>query len=95
MIAAGVVSTRADAQSLAWATAALRGGGLKEIGVPVLCTYGTETFPEMPEAAKLLTQAIPGAEEKAVAGKDHEWNADAMAAELLTFVRAVNSVTSA
>lgn len=88
MIAAGVVSTRADAQSLAWATAALEHGGLRGVTVPVLCMYGTETFTEMPAAAALLTQAIPGATEKAVPGAGHEWEPAAMAAELVSFVRA-------
>lgn len=85
-IAAGVVSTRADAQSLAWAVAALANGELGTIDLPVLTMYGTETFPEMPEAAGLLVRAIPGAIEKEVPGAGHTWEPEPMAGELAAFV---------
>ena len=88
MIAAGVVSTRADAQSLAWATAALESGVLGDIAVPVLAMYGTETFPEMPAGAKLIVEAVPNGTEKEVPGAGHAWEPEPMAAELAAFARA-------
>ena len=88
IIAAGVVSTRADAQSLAWATAALESGVLGDIAVPVLAMYGTETFPEMPAGAKLIVEAVPNGTEKEVPGAGHAWEPEPMAAELAAFARA-------
>ena len=87
MIIAGIVSLRADAQSLAWAQTALEHGELTGIDVPVLATYGTVTFPEMPRAAAALVEAIPQAAQKAVPGADHAWQPEPMAAELVAFVR--------
>lgn len=86
-IAAGVVSVRADGQSLAWAIAALEDGALGDIRVPVLAMYGTETFPEMPIAAARLVAAIPRAVDKAVPGAEHVWQPEPMAAELAAFVK--------
>lgn len=88
MIAAGVVSTRADAQSLAWATAALESDGLRGIAVPVLAMYGTETFPGMPAGAKLIVEAVPSGSEKEMPGAGHAWEPEPMAAELAAFARA-------
>lgn len=86
-MAAGVVTLRADGQSLAWAVAALEDGDLSDIQVPVLTMYGTETFPEMPIAAARIVEAIPGSIAKAVPGSEHEWEAEPMAAELTAFVK--------
>ena len=88
MIAGGVVSTRADAQSLAWATAALESEGLRGIEVPVLAMYGTETFPEMPIGAGLIAGAVPNGTAKAMPGAQHAWQPDPMAAELTAFTKA-------
>lgn len=87
-MAAGVVSQRADAQSLAWAAGALVRDELGELGVPVLAMYGTETFPVMPIAAKRIVAAIPGTAEKELPGAQHVWQPEPMAAVLATFVRA-------
>ena len=87
-ITAGVVSLRADSQSLAWAISALEDGGLTNIGVPVLAMYGTETFPEMPIAAARIVEAIPGAEQRAMPGSEHAWQPEPMAAELTAFAKA-------
>ena len=86
-IAAGVVSLRADGQSLAWAVAALEDGVLGGIRKPVLAMYGTETFPEMPRGGA-HRRSHPGAIEKAVPGAEHTWQPEPMAAELSTFVKA-------
>jgi len=85
-IAAGARSQRADAQVLAWATAALRDGGLDKVPVPVLATYGTTTFDEMPVAADAVVAAVPDGRVTAVAGADHEWQPPAMAEVLRAFV---------
>ena len=63
-IAAGVVSLRADGQSLAWAAAALEDGVLGGIRKPVLAMYGTETFPEMPRARRASSKPSPAPSRK-------------------------------
>ena len=88
MIAAGVVSIRADAQSLAWATAALASGALRRIEVPVMTMYGTETFPEMPIGAGLIVSAVPKGTEKEMPGAQHAWQPEPMAVELAAFTQA-------
>lgn len=87
-IAAGVVSTRADAQSMAWAIAGLEQGTLDDIRVPVLTMYGTETFPEMPAAAQRIVQALPDAAMKEMPGAQHTWEPAPMAGELAAFAKA-------
>jgi pimeloyl-ACP methyl ester carboxylesterase len=89
MIAAGVVSTRADAQSLAWATAELASGSLAAIDVPVLAMYGTETFDEMPIGARMIVATVPHGTEKEMPGAMHSWDPGPMAAELAAFVTSV------
>lgn len=91
MIAAGVVSTRADAQSLVWATAELATGRLTGIQVPVLATYGTQTFDEMPIGARMIVAAVPNGSEKEMPGAMHSWEPEPMATELAAFVRSVSS----
>ncbi len=86
MIAAGVVSQRADAQALAWAQSALESRDLP-VRVPVLAAYGTSTFPEMPTAAALIADVIAGTEVKELPGAGHTWDPAPMAAELVAFVR--------
>ncbi|NJK45249.1 MAG: alpha/beta hydrolase [Pleurocapsa sp. SU_196_0] len=86
-IAAGVVSQRADAVSLAWAVTALEDKSLNSFQVPVLAMYGTETFPEMPKAAARIAEVIPGAHEKEMPGAQHIWEPEAMATELAGFVK--------
>lgn len=87
-IAAGVVSSRADAQSLAWAVAALESSELgRLIRVPVLALYGTETFPEMPVAANRIAGVIPDAAAREAAGANHTWEPEPMAETLVEFVR--------
>lgn len=88
-IATGVVSQRADAQALAWGQTELEKGErgvLAEISVPVLATYGAETFPEMPVAAGLIATTIPDARQREVPGSGHTWDPGAMSAELAVFV---------
>ncbi|MEL7974532.1 alpha/beta hydrolase [Isoptericola sp. F-RaC21] len=85
-IAASVVSQRADAQALAWATRALADGGLAGIDVPLLAMTGTRTFPGMPEAARELAAALPGGTAETVDGADHSWEPEVMADRLARFV---------
>ncbi|MBF4571110.1 alpha/beta hydrolase [Herbiconiux sp. VKM Ac-1786] len=88
-IVANARTERADGQSMKWANAALEGDGFPGIDVPVLAVYGTQTFPQMPLAAARIVAAIPGAREKTVEGAMHSWQPAAMAAELVTFARAL------
>ncbi|MFF2450878.1 alpha/beta fold hydrolase [Isoptericola sp. NPDC058082] len=85
-IAASVVSQRADAQALTWATRALRDGELSGIQVPLLAMTGTRTFPGMPEAAADLASAVPDGTAETVAGADHSWDPEAMGDRLARFV---------
>ncbi len=85
-IAASVVSQRADAQALAWATRALEDGGLRGIEVPVLAMTGVETFPGMPEAAQDLARTVADGTAETVPGADHTWEPEAIAARLARFV---------
>jgi pimeloyl-ACP methyl ester carboxylesterase len=94
LIAAGVVSTRADAQSLAWATAELASGSLTAIDVPVLAMYGTETFDEMPIGARMIVATVPHGIEKEMPGAMHSWDPAPMAAELAAFVTSVAAAST-
>ena len=85
-IAASVVSQRADAQALAWATRALEDGGLRGIDVPLLAMTGAQTFPGMPEAAQHLAVAVPDGTAETVPGADHTWDPESMATRLARFV---------
>jgi|GEM_PF-913665 len=85
-VAASVVSQRADAQALAWATRTLEDGGFAGLDVPLLAMTGTETFPGMPEAARRLAAAVPDGTAETVAGAEHSWEPEAMAARLARFV---------
>lgn len=85
-IAASVVSQRADAQALAWATRALEDGGLSGLDVPLLAMTGTRTFPGMPEAAHRLAETVPDGTAETVPGADHSWDPEAMADRLARFV---------
>jgi pimeloyl-ACP methyl ester carboxylesterase len=88
-IYAASVGLRADAQSLAWATAALESGRLRdEVTVPVLAVYGTSTFPEMPEAAQRVASVLPQTEVREVGGAHHAWDPAAFAPVLASFTKA-------
>lgn len=86
---AQVVTSRADAQSLAWAASGSHAELFGGIRVPVLVMYGEQTFPEMIDAADSLVAAIPDARQKRVPGAGHMWEAPSMADELAAFVAAV------
>ncbi|MFD6175810.1 MULTISPECIES: alpha/beta fold hydrolase [unclassified Isoptericola] len=85
-IAASVVSQRADAQALTWAARALADGGLARVEVPLLALTGVDTFPGMPEAAARLADAVPDGTAETLAGAEHSWDPEAMAARLARFV---------
>ena len=87
-LARGSRSQRADGQSLVWATAAVEDGSLASVDVPVLAIYGTSTYPEMPASAERIASAVPAGESRAVAGAGHMWEPEAVADELVRFVRA-------
>jgi len=87
-LARGSRSQRADGESLVWATAALEDGSLASVDVPVLATYGTSTFPEMPVSAEKIVAVVPHGEVREVEGEFHSWAPAAMAEELVGFLRA-------
>ena len=89
-LARGSRSQRADGESLVWATRALEDGTLATVDVPVLATYGTATFPEMPVSARKVVAAVPHGEVREVEGAFHSWDPAAMAEVLVRFVREVD-----
>ena len=87
-IYAGVVSLRADGESLRWATAQLGSGALRDqVAVPVLSVYGTSTFPEMTAAAERIGAVLPQTEVREVPGAGHRWEPEGFAPVLADFVR--------
>ncbi|MFJ4233448.1 alpha/beta fold hydrolase [Cellulosimicrobium cellulans] len=89
-LARGSRSQRADGESLVWATTALEDDTLATVDVPVLATYGTVTFPEMPVSARKVVAAVPHGELREVEGAFHSWDPAAMAEVLVRFVREVD-----
>jgi pimeloyl-ACP methyl ester carboxylesterase len=81
------VSKRADGQALVRATELLETGALRELAVPVLAVYGTETFPEMPVAAERIAEVATRGAAEEVAGAQHSWEPEAMAARIVRFAR--------
>jgi hypothetical protein len=53
---------------------------------------GTSTLAEMTVSADAVVAAVPGAVRAEVAGADHTWEPEAMAARLAEFVRSVAAV---
>lgn len=94
-IYAGVVSLRADAQAMRWATGALESGALRDqVRVPVLATYGTSTVPGMVEAADRVRTVLPQTEVREVPGAQHVWEPDGFAAVAAAFARSCRATDS-
>ena len=55
------------------------------VTVPALVMAGTASLPFMPDAARMLAQAIPHAELQTLEGQTHEVNPDALAPVLVEF----------
>ncbi|WP_418277369.1 alpha/beta fold hydrolase [Isoptericola jiangsuensis] len=87
MLARTSVSKRADGQALVRATELLETGALRELAVPVLATYGSETFPEMPVAAARIAETATRGSVEEVAGAQHSWDPEAMADRIVRFAR--------
>lgn len=90
---AQVVSFRADGESLVWVESAPYAELFAGIRIPVLCVYGEDTFPGMPEVAAVVAAAIPGGESREIPGAYHSWDAEPMARLLSDFVAAAASAT--
>ncbi|NNU27293.1 alpha/beta fold hydrolase [Isoptericola sediminis] len=86
-IARASISQRADGQALVRATDLIEADLLRELAVPVLATYGTRTFDEMPVAAQRVADAVTRGQAREVAGADHTWDVGAMADQIVQFVR--------
>ena len=87
-IYAGVVSLRADGQSLRWATARSSPARCATRSArPVLATYGTSTFPAMVESAERVRSVLPQTDVREVSGAHHVWDRAAFASVLTGFVR--------
>ena len=84
-------SYRADAQALSWVVKALQEKQLGTLLVPVEVAYGTQTFPVMRRSADLLVASLPNAQQKALPGSNHAWEAEAMAKELAAFATRLES----
>lgn len=78
-------SLRPDAESLAWAESAPHADLFSGIRVPVLAMAGDETYDIMLSAAESITSSIPGARFTRMPGGEHDWEPEAMAAELARF----------
>jgi pimeloyl-ACP methyl ester carboxylesterase len=86
-LARASATQRADGQALVRATELIESGALRELAVPVLATYGTRTFPEMPVAAERIAEVATRGSAEEVAGADHSWDPEAMAARIVQFVQ--------
>lgn len=86
-IVAGVVTLEADAESVAWAQAALAAGALGRVAVPTLALYGRQAPPGMADGAAAIAAAVPGGEAKELPGANHAWEPGPMADELVAFAR--------
>jgi hypothetical protein len=75
-------SLEADAEALAWTRSAPRRQLWGSVTAPTVVLVGTSTFPFMADAADSVVAALPHAERVEVAGHDHGWEPDAMAAAL-------------
>jgi pimeloyl-ACP methyl ester carboxylesterase len=75
-------SLEADAEALAWTRSAPRRQLWGSVAAPTVVLLGTSTFPFMADAADSIVAALPHAERVEVAGHDHGWEPDAMAAAL-------------
>jgi hypothetical protein len=54
--------------------------------VPTLVLYGGASFPFMPDTARLLSDAMPQGELRALAGQAHEVDPDVLAPALAEFL---------
>jgi pimeloyl-ACP methyl ester carboxylesterase len=87
VLARASASQRADGQALVRATELLEAGTLRELAVPVLATYGVDTFPEMPVAAERIAEVATRGSVEELPGAQHSWEPEAMAERIARFVR--------
>lgn len=82
---AGVVTQRADAESLGWAASAPHAELFSTVGVPVVTMHGEQTFDEMIASSADISESIDGAVTKIMPGAHHSWEPEPMAEELARF----------
>ncbi|MDQ6896719.1 MAG: alpha/beta hydrolase [Actinomycetota bacterium] len=82
-----VPSFRADGEAMVWQQSAPLPELLRGVRVPLEAVVGEQTFPEMPDVARALADAVPGGVHRVLPGADHSWQPEPMAAELSRFVR--------
>ncbi|MFV2145887.1 MULTISPECIES: alpha/beta fold hydrolase [Isoptericola] len=87
LLARAAVSQRADGQALVRATDLVETERLRELAIPVLATYGSQTAPEMPTAAERIAGAVTRGAVEEVAGAQHSWEPEAMAERIVRFAR--------
>lgn len=87
VLARASASQRADGQALVRATDLLETERLRELAIPVLATYGSQTFAEMPVAAERIAGAVTRGAVEEVPGAEHSWEPEAMAQRIVRFVR--------
>ena len=76
-----------DSEALAWTQTAPRKELFAPITVPVLAMLGEQTLPLFPPAAESIVNAVADGRTSRVAGANHGWELDAMAATLADFLR--------
>ena len=76
-----------DSEALAWTQTAPRKELFAPITVPVLAMLGEQTLPLFPAAAESIVTAVADGRTTRVAGANHGWELDAMAATLADFLR--------
>jgi hypothetical protein len=72
----------ADAEALAWTQSAPHAQLFASITVPTTVLLGTSAFPFFADAADAVVAAVPGAVRAEVAGADHGWQPDDLAAAI-------------
>jgi pimeloyl-ACP methyl ester carboxylesterase len=87
LLARASASQRADGEALVRATDLIETERLRELAIPVLAAYGTQTFAEMPVAAERIVGAVTRGAVEEVAGAEHSWEPAAMAERIVRFVR--------
>lgn len=80
-------SLEADAESLAWTQSAPRQQLWGSITAPTLVLLGEQTLPIMIPAAESISAHLPHARVERIAGANHSWEPDVMAARIAAFLR--------
>lgn len=81
----------ADAEALAWTQSAPHAQLWAAVTVPTVVLLGTSAFPFFADAADAIVAALPDACRAEVAGADHGWRPDDLAAAIAAHLGAMSS----